>query len=878
MASSPYPLPREARESSVLTGNNSVGPFGPTTFKVFDTADIEVWRKDAGVWTKASGLTIAKTSGLAFDTVSVTFGAVVTNTTTFVILSRRLHERQLAVIKAGTIDVDQLEKEMSRQGTVIQELRRDVNRAWAGEPGTTGKILYAGAEDYIPGYDAAGNLVPKVSKSIFDAAIQAAIGLAAAVASAAASAATAVQAAASAAASAATVAAAILGIGTFVVDTYAVAQTRAFPASVQAITTCGRFEYGDKAGYHAWRRVAVQPTQHAGWFRAVDRYLPNGTIDAANGGYFEIWCGDEANVIAFGGKGDGATNDGPAIVDGAVAYIRFRAFNGRIYFPGVINVYVCRQTIELGLGLVHMWGASIGTTIHVSDSDIKLLYTNNPGHKISSLSLIGKGVTGYASPDLTFGASHPVVHFGPAATGVTLEYCSIRGGSHSVFWEGEDVRIRFCDAGNSYGDALFKTNRSGWLTRNSVNIQHAPSFPGMQVFTDPLPAWASATAYSVGDVVTISGHRIRCQVAGTSGATAPALKNYPGNAAANIDEGPGALRWHYLGPTNYRSVYMVDGATEISIFQHDATGPFSANIEAANCPALQLTMDHMVIGGGYRNALRFLAGRTVNLTNSRIGCGVQVDSVAIQFSNSFDGSAVIVNNHSIEGGAVSILWAPTSGFASLLATGNVCKPAIGPVTDPPTVYKARALEIAANRNHVRFGNNVIGAGCVEGMVVAAGTSYDLDLTGNINAANLAKSAFLVDLATDIRRKTDFFPVRETLLFMREGANVNITTDQALTRMFDATSYLITQVRFTDPTVSMASAVGGLNTLAAKAGTAILADTQTYTELTGVDVGHPYQPTAQGLDRRTATTLFWKLDTAAGSDGTVNIYVFGFPLV
>ena len=48
MASTPYPLPRQSRESSILVGNGSVGPYGPTTFKVFDILDIEIWAKATG--------------------------------------------------------------------------------------------------------------------------------------------------------------------------------------------------------------------------------------------------------------------------------------------------------------------------------------------------------------------------------------------------------------------------------------------------------------------------------------------------------------------------------------------------------------------------------------------------------------------------------------------------------------------------------------------------------------------------------------------------------------------------------------------------------------------------------------------------------------
>lgn len=127
MATTPYPLPRQTRATDILVGNGTAGPYGPTPFKVFDIADVVVFlRPDANSqFVEIDDATAVKTSGQPYDTVSVTFAAPVTSAMGYVIASRRLHERLIAVTKGGAIASGELEKELSKQGTILQELKRD---------------------------------------------------------------------------------------------------------------------------------------------------------------------------------------------------------------------------------------------------------------------------------------------------------------------------------------------------------------------------------------------------------------------------------------------------------------------------------------------------------------------------------------------------------------------------------------------------------------------------------------------------------------------------------------------------------------------------------------------------------------------------------
>jgi hypothetical protein len=139
MALPPYPLPRETRETGILNGSG-VASYGPFTIKIFDENDVEVWRLDDGATEWAlQAVTVTKTADLAHDTFSITFPAAVPSTTKFRVSGRRLHERQVAVTRGGAIDSTMLEKELSKQGAILQELRRDLGRTVRFPPGFDGQ-------------------------------------------------------------------------------------------------------------------------------------------------------------------------------------------------------------------------------------------------------------------------------------------------------------------------------------------------------------------------------------------------------------------------------------------------------------------------------------------------------------------------------------------------------------------------------------------------------------------------------------------------------------------------------------------------------------------------------------------------------------------
>ncbi|MGO4836088.1 hypothetical protein AB4144_27980, partial [Rhizobiaceae sp. 2RAB30] len=107
---------------------------------MFDIADVGVWLQPAGEnhYTEAEGVTVAKTADQPFDTVSVTFPAPVPASTKFVIQAARVQERSVASTQAGIVAAMELERELSKQSTVLSEVRRDIDRSMRFAPGVAG--------------------------------------------------------------------------------------------------------------------------------------------------------------------------------------------------------------------------------------------------------------------------------------------------------------------------------------------------------------------------------------------------------------------------------------------------------------------------------------------------------------------------------------------------------------------------------------------------------------------------------------------------------------------------------------------------------------------------------------------------------------------
>jgi hypothetical protein len=129
MTVSPFPIPKQLRQSDIFVGNGGA-VYSGFNFKIFDIGDVEVWTKagDDDAFELRTAV-VAKVNGLPFDDFTVTFSVAQPVTTQILVRSARLDERSAGVINGTRLDPNATEKEFSKISTEMQELRRDVDRA-----------------------------------------------------------------------------------------------------------------------------------------------------------------------------------------------------------------------------------------------------------------------------------------------------------------------------------------------------------------------------------------------------------------------------------------------------------------------------------------------------------------------------------------------------------------------------------------------------------------------------------------------------------------------------------------------------------------------------------------------------------------------------
>lgn len=159
MADTPFPIPRQLRQTDILVGDGVNATYGPFDFKIFDVEDVTVYARPQGERTfTVAFATVAKMSNLPLDFFTITFPAALSTTTEFVVGGDRLHERTAGITKGVQLDPTALEKELSKQGVILQELRRDVALAIKVPYGeTAGALLSADPGDFLI-FDEDGNI------------------------------------------------------------------------------------------------------------------------------------------------------------------------------------------------------------------------------------------------------------------------------------------------------------------------------------------------------------------------------------------------------------------------------------------------------------------------------------------------------------------------------------------------------------------------------------------------------------------------------------------------------------------------------------------------------------------------------------------------
>lgn len=373
MDEQPFPLPRATRETEILDGDGGAvyGPFG---FKIFDTEDVRAYVRHAGEDWQTAAVTAHKVAGLEFDDFTVTFAEAVPATSDYLVQGSRLHGRQTAVTRGGAISGRALEKELSKQASVLEELWRDVTRGISAIPGMPGQILVFGPDGKVrPGVDQSEIANAAGYASAANEARERAEAAETAAADAAASAAAAQAAAEGAAAG---VHLPIIGSGdagkSLVVnqaeDGYELLDERgvvrvANRTALKALDgtkTPVAYLYGEggRNGTFVWNPGNFSAGVAADTAEGI--YIKADAVAATSGAWVRVFQ-PPLDVRWWGAKGDDATDDSAAI-QAALDFIKSQGDGWLLFAPGT---YLCGSKIELTLANapqhIRLSGAGPGT-------------------------------------------------------------------------------------------------------------------------------------------------------------------------------------------------------------------------------------------------------------------------------------------------------------------------------------------------------------------------------------------------------------------------------------------------------------------------------------------------------------------------------------
>ena len=111
-----------------------------------------------------------------------------------------------------------------------------------------------------------------------------------------------------------------------------------------------------------------------------------------------------------------------------------------------------------------------------------------------------------------------------------------------------------------------------------------------------------------------------------------------------------------------------------------------------------------------------------------------------------------------------------------------------------------------------------------------------------------------------------------LLGVVTGVNVNGTGDQAVIAINNSTNYSVSNVVFTNASISLTTAAAGVFTAPSAGGTAIVSNAA-LSALTGSTVVS--QRTVATTATQTAQNLYVNVGTAQGAAATMDVYVYGY---
>jgi hypothetical protein len=434
--------------------------------------------------------------------------------------------------------------------------------------------------------------------------------------------------------------------------------------------------------------------------------------------------GSVANVLDYGAVGDGTTDDTAAIQAAIDANPDKTIFLPKgIYLSSGLTIS-SNNTLLLGEGMTS--GGTVIRPSNTTGNDVTFTGTQQSGmHRICIQPIVKKTsgyavyVTGSAFRVVidSVGVAYGYNGFGiVSATETRISNCQVRYllGVHGVYFSGTSLI-------GSY--------------RAIINNFEADNPYPLATAIAGVKSWTATTAFSLNDIVDVSGAIWQCTSAGTSGSTAPS--GYPGTTAQTVFSAEitdGSVKWKFVSldsliwivQDNYayslviNEAALLNGARGFAQIDSAATG----TSYPIWCYAWDLECDHSFYGG-----VTQFAGENIVLNGSWLGSSLNGSGFTagpLGRGEIYIGAGTRIMGHALNGVTIN------EGPNTIIIDGCF----IG-VNSNKTLSAYHGISIAANVTEFQITNNKIGLlpaapTNLQGYAVfiAAGTSDEYVIANN----------------------------------------------------------------------------------------------------------------------------------------------------
>lgn len=377
---------------------------------------------------------------------------------------------------------------------------------------------------------------------------------------------------------------------------------------------------------------------------------------------------------------------------------------GTIFLPAGYTFCTGGFTMDVGFSRI-VGQAQLVPTMSACGANVTPLTVTAPFVTIERI-----GVQGFNSPTATapalkistgaggFQAKNAYVSFGSRP-------CELNGANDTV-WEDS-----LCIFG--YGDSNhYLANTPGTRIRGgSVDQAWPVSIPTFGATTN---AWAPATGYNVGDVVTSGGFYLQARVAGTSGGSNPTLQPY----FTDIVDGVGTLRWQLVSNTSSCAIRFDSGASEVHVIGLDMSAATKYNACMSNNTTggvpNHIVFDASIFSISVDGAFFAEVGYNTVVENSHLRGCVRSTCFGLGVGATYTETLMASNN-----------FLQFTGNGAIVAAGK------GVVLDGNYLSNnVNDIQITAAVSGVKAVNNTSGGASTVGLLVGVGAGNKLIAEGN----------------------------------------------------------------------------------------------------------------------------------------------------